>query len=182
MKQRTWMTMIAAGLGVSLTVQEKPVAAQTFLGATPSQCAAALEMSGARTAKKSGYIDEIQNVAREGEDFRRVLYTGENLQLVIMTIQAGEHSGVKTRTDHDIFVRIAAGTGEVSIDGTVVAIDQESGIVIPATAPYQLTNTGSVPLRLFLIYSAPEFASNSVRKTLQEANSIPDAFDGCTTE
>lgn len=145
-------------------------------------CAADASATGARAPKKTGYIDDIQAIAREGDDFRRVLYTGSNLQLVVMTLRAGEDTGAETRMAHDTFLRIELGKAQVWIDGTGTEVDASSGIVVPANTLYKLVNTGAQPVHFYVLFGAPVFATNSTRSTKTEADGVPDNFDGCTTE
>jgi mannose-6-phosphate isomerase-like protein (cupin superfamily) len=56
-----------------------------------------------------GYVDDIQARTLENKDFRRVLYTGKNLQLVLMTIPPGEEIGEEVHEDRDQFFRIEEG-------------------------------------------------------------------------
>ena len=58
-----------------------------------------------------GYVTNIEEDTLENEDYRRVLFTGKNLQLVLMTVQPGEEIGLETHEEHDQFIRIEAGTG-----------------------------------------------------------------------
>jgi mannose-6-phosphate isomerase-like protein (cupin superfamily) len=184
MKVTRFATHPAAAVGacLAIAVVADPASAQTFVGATPTECSTMVSPTEPHPTKKTGYIDDIQNIARAGDDYRRVLYTGANLQLVIMALATGDNIGPETRMDHDLFLRIEAGQGQVNIDGMTVDINENSGIIIPAGTLYSLTNTGPAPLKLYIAYGAPEFASNSVRATRSEAEASPDAFDGCTTE
>jgi len=181
MKNGKRVTAIAVACALTFA-GTAPAAAQTFMGGTPPECAITMLIGDAHPANKTGYVDDIQNVTLSGEDFRRVLYTGNHVQLVVMTMAPGEEAGPATRVDQDFFVRVEAGQGQVSIDGTVIDITANSGIIVPAGALYKLGNTGPGPMKLSMIYTSPPFASNSVRTTRSEADSMPDAFDGCTTE
>ena len=63
-----------------------------------------------------GYHDDIERQTIGNNDFRRVLYTGKNLQLVLMTLQPGEEIGAEVHEDRDQFFRFEEGNGEVDID------------------------------------------------------------------
>ncbi len=80
---------------------------------------------------KKGYVDNIETVTEENDDFRRVLYTGHNLQLVVMAIQPGEEIGMEIHDDRDQFFRIEAGTGEIWIDGVCNKVSADMGIIVP---------------------------------------------------
>ena len=62
-----------------------------------------------------GYLDDIERATLDNEDYRRVLYTGRHLQLVLMTLQPGEEIGEEVHEDHDQFFRVEKGKGEVWI-------------------------------------------------------------------
>ncbi|MDP1249982.1 cupin domain-containing protein, partial [Klebsiella pneumoniae] len=64
-----------------------------------------------------GYLDDIERATLDNEDYRRVLYTGRHLQLVLMTLQPGEEIGEEVHEGHDQFFRIEQGQGQIVIDG-----------------------------------------------------------------
>jgi len=131
---------------------------------------------------KAGYVEDLQTATLTGTDFRRVVYTGRNLQLVTMTIQPGTHIGAETHADHDQFFRIEEGSGEAQINGQRTPISKKSGIIVPAGALHDIVNTGDKPMRLFTIYSPPEHQRNTVRRTKQESDAAAEYFDGCISE
>lgn len=129
-----------------------------------------------------GYVDDIEKAAEDSDDFRRVLYTGAHLQLVLMTLQPGEEIGEETHDDRDQFFRIEEGEGEVVIDGTRHEVEDDFGIVVPAGARHNVVNTGSEPLRLYTLYGPPEHRDGVVHSTKAEADASDEHFDGKTTE
>lgn len=131
-----------------------------------------------------GYVDDIQARTLENDDFRRVLYTGKHLQLVLMTIQPGEEIGEEVHDDRDQFFRIEEGSGEVVIDGKASPIADDDGIVVPAGARHNVRNTGDEPLRLYSIYGPPEHKDGVVHedKAQAERDHDNDEWNGETTE
>jgi len=129
-----------------------------------------------------GFVDNIEKLTVDNGDFRRVIYTGHNLQLVLMTIQPGEEIGEEVHDDRDQFFRIEAGEGEVSIDGKVHKVKGDDGVIVPQGARHNVVATGSEPLRLYTIYGPPEHIDGAVHKTCEEANASHEHFDGKTTE
>ncbi len=129
-----------------------------------------------------GYLDDIEERTEENRDFRRVLYTGKNLQLVLMALKPGEDIGEEVHDDHDQFFRIESGEGELLIDKTTRPIKADDGIVVPAGARHNVTNTGSEVLTLYTIYGPPEHRDGVVHKTKAEAEADDEHFDGKTTE
>lgn len=129
-----------------------------------------------------GFVRNIEELTVENADFRRVLYTGKYLQLVLMTLKPGEEIGEEVHEDHDQFFRIEAGSGEVRIDGVPSAIKDDDAVIVPAGARHNVVNTGSEPLKLYTIYGPPEHREGVVRATKQEAEASEEHFDGRTTE
>ena len=129
---------------------------------------------------KKGYIDNIDQATVANEDFRRVLYTGKYLQLVLMTLQPGEEIGSEVHEDHDQFFRIEEGRGEVHIDEKVTPIEDDFAVIVPAGALHNVVNTGDSPLRLYTIYGPPEHKHGTVHST--KADEQEEHFDGQTSE
>lgn len=131
---------------------------------------------------KKGYVDNIETATEANRDFRRVLYTGHNLQLVVMSIQPGEEIGMEVHEDRDQFFRIEGGEGEVWIDGVCNKVSADMGIIVPQGARHNVVSTGSAPLKLYTIYGPPEHRDGTVHKSCAEANAAHEHFDGKTTE
>ena len=129
-----------------------------------------------------GYCDNIEKRTVENEDFRRVLYTGHNLQLVLMTLQPGDEIGAEVHDDRDQFFRIEEGSGAIDIDGVENRVQDDFAVIVPAGARHNVRNTGPQPLRLYTIYAPPEHRDGIVRRTKQEAEETEEHFDGKTTE
>jgi len=127
-----------------------------------------------------GFVDDIEKLTEENDDFRRVLYTGKHLQLVLMTLQPGEEIGEEVHEDRDQFFRVEEGEGEVVIDGTRHAIEDDDAIIVPAGARHNVLNTGDEPLRVYTLYGPPEHRDGVVHPT--KADAVEEHFDGKTTE
>lgn len=129
-----------------------------------------------------GFVGDIEKMTEQNSDFRRVLYTGRQLQLVLMTIRPGEDIGEEVHRDRDQFFRVEDGKGEVWIDGHKTTIEGDSGIVVPAGARHNIRNTGEVPLRLYTLYGPPEHVDGTVHATKADALASKEHFAGQTTE
>jgi mannose-6-phosphate isomerase-like protein (cupin superfamily) len=129
-----------------------------------------------------GFVDDIEARTEKNRDYRHVLYTGAHLQLVVMSLDAGEEIGEETHEDTDQFFRLEQGTGEVEIDGHVTKIEADSGIVVPAGARHNVRNTGREPMRLYTIYAPPHHADGTVQRTKAEADASTEHFTGKTSE
>lgn len=133
---------------------------------------------------KRGYCDNIDKATVENEDFRRVLYTGHHLQLVLMTLQPGDEIGSEVHEDRDQFFRIEEGSGIVDIDGVENRVEDDFAVIVPAGARHNVRNTGSAPLRLYSIYGPPEHLDGITQSTKAVADKRHphEEWDGKTTE
>jgi mannose-6-phosphate isomerase-like protein (cupin superfamily) len=129
-----------------------------------------------------GFVDDIEDMTEQNSDFRRVLYTGKQLQLVLMSLEPGEDIGEEVHPDRDQFFRVEKGKGEVWIDGRRTQIKSDVAIVVPAGARHNVRNTGDKPLKLYTIYGPPEHADGTVHETKADAQRSQEHFAGQTTE
>jgi mannose-6-phosphate isomerase-like protein (cupin superfamily) len=130
----------------------------------------------------NGFVDDIGRLTQDNSDFRRVLYTGQHLQLVLMTLAPGEEIGAEVHTDRDQFFRVEAGEGEITIDGAAHRVAAEFAMVVPAGARHNVRSVGSEPLKLYTLYGPPEHRDGVVHRTKAEAEASPEHFDGKVTE
>ncbi len=113
-----------------------------------------------------GYTTDIERDTLANQDYRRVLYTGRNTQLVLMTLQPREEIGVETHEEHDQFIRIESGTGLAVLNGEEHPLSDGVAVVIPAGVEQNVINTSSdQPLRLYTLYSPPGHPDGTVHRT-----------------
>lgn len=126
-----------------------------------------------------GYVVNIEKETLENKDYRRVLYTSKDSQLVVMTIQPGDEIGSEV---HDLgqFIRIEEGRAKAVLDGVEHDMEDDWAVMIPAGCEHNIINTGDTPLRLYSVYSPPEHKNGTVHKT--KADEKEEHFDGVTTE
>lgn len=117
----------------------------------------------------SGFHTNIEKDSLENDLFRKVLFTTQRSQLVIMSVQAGDDIGMEVHEDHDQFIRIEEGEGKAIIDDDEYELADGSAVVIPAGSNHNIINTGSGPLRLYTIYTPPEHADGTIHETRAEA-------------
>ena len=129
-----------------------------------------------------GFIADIEELTEGNSDFRRVLYTGKNIQLVLMAIEPGEEIGEEVHDNHDQFFRVEKGRGEVVIDGKRSKIKGGDAIIVPAGARHNIMNTGDKSLRLYTLYAPPEHLNGTVHATRADADASEEHFDGQTTD
>ena len=129
-----------------------------------------------------GFHDDIEQLTTGNSDFRRVLYTGGHLQLVLMTLPPGCDIGAEVHEDRDQFFRFEEGSGEVDIDDNTYKVEDGSGIIVPAGARHNVRNTGGAPLKLYTIYGPPEHVDGLVEATKEDALATHEEWDGKTSE
>jgi mannose-6-phosphate isomerase-like protein (cupin superfamily) len=118
-----------------------------------------------------GYSIDIEARTLANENFREVLYTAKNSQLVVMTLQPGEEIGLEKHEGHDQFIRVEAGEGVAILDGERHALSDGVAVVIPAGTEHNVINlSASAPMRLYTIYSPPEHPPGTVHRTKAEAD------------
>jgi mannose-6-phosphate isomerase-like protein (cupin superfamily) len=128
-----------------------------------------------------GYVQDIESLAVKNNDFRRVLYTAENCQLVLMALKPKEEIGAEVHK-LDQFFRVEEGSGEVVLDGVRTAIRAGFAVVVPAGTNHNIINTGSVSLKLYTIYAPPNHRDGVVHHTRADAEADNEHFDGKTTK
>jgi mannose-6-phosphate isomerase-like protein (cupin superfamily) len=130
-----------------------------------------------------GYVTNIEQAAKENNNFRQVLYTAKHSQLVLMSLKPKEEIGEEVHPDVDQFFRIDAGEGKCVIDGNEYEIKDGFAVVVPAGAKHNVINTSeSEELKLYTIYSPPHHRDGVIHATKEEAESDTEHFDGTTTE
>jgi mannose-6-phosphate isomerase-like protein (cupin superfamily) len=117
----------------------------------------------------------IATVAEQSPDFRRVLWTGKNTQLVIMTIPPGGEIGEEVHEDTDQILTFVSGTGEATVSGEKRKVAQGDLVVVPAGRKHNFVNTGANPLILYTVYGPPEHAEGAVHETKEEADALEEA-------
>ena len=129
-----------------------------------------------------GYIVQIEAATRDNQHYRRVLFTAQHSQLVLMNLKPGEEIGEEVH-ELDQFIRFEEGEGTVVLDGEKHAVSDGFAVVIPAGTRHNVVNSGSkAPLKLYSLYSPPEHKDGIVHKTKAEADADHDHhFDGRTS-
>jgi len=116
----------------------------------------------------------IATVAEQSADFRRVLWTGEHTQLVIMTIPVDGEIGEEIH-DVDQILTFVSGTGQAVVGGQKKNVAQGDLVVVPAGKKHNFLNTGVNPLVLYTVYGPAEHADKAVHKTKEEADALEEA-------
>ncbi len=132
---------------------------------------------------KKGYKQNIEEETINNNDFRRVVYTGEYCQLVLMNLKPNEEIGLEIHTDNDQFFRFEKGEGRVVINETVYEVKDGDAVLVPRGSQHNVINTSGVnDLKLYTIYSPAHHQDGVVRATKVDAEADGPEFDGKTTE
>jgi mannose-6-phosphate isomerase-like protein (cupin superfamily) len=128
-----------------------------------------------------GFVQNIEDIAVKNNNFRQVLYTARNSQLVVMSLKPKEEIGMEVHK-LDQFFRVEDGTGEAILDGVHTAIKAGFAIFVPAGENHNIVNTGTVSMKLYTLYSPPNHRDGVIHLTRADAEKDSEHFDGKTTE
>ena len=128
-----------------------------------------------------GFAQDIERLAIQNDDFRRVLYTAKHCQLVVMALNPKEEIGAEVHK-LDQFFRVEDGSGEIILDGVRTSVRAGFAVVVPAGANHNIINTGSIPLKLYTLYAPPNHRDGVVHHTRAEAEADQEHFGGKTSE
>ncbi len=132
---------------------------------------------------KKGYKDNIEKLSLANNDFRKVLYSGSHMQLVLMSLKPLEEIGLETHNENDQFFRFEKGEGKVIINDTEYTVTDGDAIIIPSGAKHNIINTSdTLDLKMYTIYAPAHHKDGIVRNTKEEAEKNQEDFDGQTTE
>ena len=132
---------------------------------------------------KQPYVVNINDAAKQNRTFRTALWTGNHLQVVVMSIGVGEDIGLEVHPDVDQFLRIEQGQGIVQMGDTqhnldfVRRVHDGDAIMVPAGKWHNLTNTGNTPLKLYTIYAPPSHPFGTVHVTKADALAAEDSHN-----
>jgi mannose-6-phosphate isomerase-like protein (cupin superfamily) len=113
---------------------------------------------------------DLVAATRGSEDFRRVLLTGEHLQVVAMTLAPGEEIGAETHEGHDQVLFFVDGSGEAVLEGETTPVAPGDFVFVHAGVHHNFINTGEGPMRIATAYAPPEHAPDTIHATKAEAD------------
>lgn len=131
---------------------------------------------------KKGYKDNIEKLTIENNSFRKVLYTAQHCQLVLMSLLPGEEIGSEVHEEGDQFFRFEKGEGKVIINEMEYVVGDGDAVIVPAGAQHNVLNTSSEMLKLYTLYTPPHHKDGIERTTKTEAVADSPEFTGDTTE
>lgn len=121
------------------------------------------------------FVVNINEVTKQNENFRTALWTGEHLQITLMSINVGESIGLEMHPNVDQFIGIEQGFGLVQMGDSENNLNFERKVcddfafVIPAGKWHNLINIGNIPIKLYSIYAPPQHPKGTVHRTKEDA-------------
>lgn len=121
------------------------------------------------------FVINIDEAAKQNNNYRLALWTGDHLQVTLMSIKVGGDIGLEIHPDVDQFIRIEQGQGLVKMGDRQDrlnfqrAVYDDYAFVIPAGTWHNLINTGNVPIKLYSIYAPPQHPRGTIHKTKADA-------------
>lgn len=132
---------------------------------------------------KKGHKGNIEKLTIENENFRKVIYTAQHCQLILMALKPKEEIGLEVHEDGDQFFRFEKGEGKVIIDETEYAVGDGDSIIVPAGSKHNVVNASEAEsLKFYTIYAPPHHKDGIVRATREDALANEEEFKGTTTE
>lgn len=120
-------------------------------------------------------VINIDKATKQNNTYRTALWTGEHLQVTLMSINVREDIGLEIHPNLDQFIRIEQGQGLVKMGKSKENLDFQRragdgyAVIIPAGTWHNVINTGNIPLKLYSIYAPPQHPKGTVQKTRAEA-------------
>ena len=119
------------------------------------------------------WVDNIEKATINNTDWRHVLHTSDNLQVVAMSVPEGQELGMETHSANDQFFRVESGLGRleaITPDGNKTQYELYDGysVVVPHGTKHNLINIGDKPLKLYTIYSPPHHPPGTIHHMHQD--------------
>lgn len=115
------------------------------------------------------FAEDIKQLTKENTNFRKVLHTGKQSQIVAMSIPVGEDIGEEVHPDTDQILFFVKGEAEAILNGEKRQVEEHDVVFVPAGTTHNFKNIGDEDLKLFTVYAPPEHPDGTVHKTKQEA-------------
>ena len=117
----------------------------------------------------TGYVDNIEEKSEDNDNFRKVVFTADHMQLVVMSLKAGEDIGEEVHETVDQFIRVESGDGLAVLNGEETKISDGFAAVIPAGTKHNIINQGGSEMKLYTIYTPPQHRDGTIHVTKTEA-------------
>ena len=151
-----------------------------FLSAGLCMAAEADPKAKGKDYGKEPWVVDIEDATVKNKNFRTAMWTGRNLQMTVMSIKPGGEIGLEKHDSNDQFIRVEKGHARVvmgeSRDKMTFdkKVSDDWAILIPMGFWHNIINTGTTPLKIYVIYAPPEHAAGTIHKTVEEAEADHD--------
>lgn len=115
------------------------------------------------------FHENLEKITKENNNFRKVLFTGKQSQLVVMSIAPGEEIGEETHPNTDQILFLVEGEGQAILEGESSDFKKKDVVFVPAGIKHNFVNTGDEALKLYTVYSPPEHKDGTIHKTKADA-------------
>ncbi len=129
---------------------------------------------------KQPWFLDIEHATVDNTDYRNTKWTGEYMQMVLMSLKPGEEIDLEVHHDHDQFIRLEQGEALISMGKSEDDLNHEQtiyddwAVFIPAGYWHYVKNTGTVDLKLYTIYAPAEHPAGTVNVTIEDARRYHD--------
>lgn len=117
------------------------------------------------------YVVNIEEATLANENFRTTLWTGEKIQLTVMSIPVGGDVGLEVHNDTDQFLRLEQGRGRVQMGPSKdeLTFDEEISddwvVLVPKGQWHNITNIGDEPMKIYSLYAPPHHAPGTIHES-----------------
>lgn len=125
---------------------------------------------------KQPFVVDIEDFTTSNTNFRTAVWTGEHLQMTLMSIPVDGEIGLEIHTDTDQFLRIEQGKTKVYMGDSEDSLDFEEeaeedfAIFIPAGKWHNIVNTGDEEVKIYSIYAPSHHAFGTIHETKEIAD------------
>ncbi|KKU48889.1 MAG: hypothetical protein UX68_C0006G0006 [Parcubacteria group bacterium GW2011_GWA2_46_9] len=119
--------------------------------------------------KSMNYYHANTSTVVQNTDFRHVVYTAKNIQVVFMSVLAGEEIGEEVHDEHDQTFVFVAGEGKVIIGTEKIPVHPGDLIVIPRGVYHNVKSIGPLDLKLYSFCTPPHHPRGTVHPTKESA-------------
>ncbi len=135
---------------------------------TPSSIVNSIPMS---------YHANVVKIAGENTNFRQVLFTGLNSQLVVQDIPPGGEIGEETHKYAEQTLFFLSGTGKGELNGRQFPVGPGDVVVVVPGTDHNFWNTGTADLKIYTVYAPPNHLDGTVEatKAVADANTADEA-------
>ena len=117
----------------------------------------------------------INKLSNENNNYRISIFTGDNLQVTLMSIPVGESIGLEIHPDVEQILCVTEGNAVVEMGINKNNFDYKNEMhenymtIVPKNTWHNIINVGNIPLKLYSIYSPLNHEKGTIQKTKYNA-------------